>query len=247
MRLSPHFISSAAAALIVMIAAAPTAAQEGFLFEQPRVTLSVRGGHNQAGANSDIYDFFTDELTLSRGDFSGIAIAGDLGIRVSSYLDVVLGIGRTSTTQRSEFRDWVDQDDLPIEQTTSLKRVPVTATLKVYPLARGRSIGTNAWIPARLTPFVGAGAGLMRYDLTQDGDFVDFETFEIFSDNFSSEGWTESLHVLAGADYWLSTRFGLTGEGRYTWASAPLQADFRRFDDIDLRGFQATVGLSMRF
>lgn len=229
------------------VCTAPAAAQDGFLFEEPRVTLTLRGGHNVAGANSDIYDFFTEQLTLSRSDFSGTAIAGDLGIRASSYLDVVIGIGRTATSQRSDFRDWVDQDDRPIEQTTSLERVPVTATMRVYPLARGHSIGTNAWIPARVTPFVGVGGGVMRYELVQEGDFVDFESFEIFSDNYSSEGWTETWHMLAGADYWLSTRFGLTGEGRYTWASGALDAEFGEYRDIDLRGFQATVGLSMRF
>ena len=227
--------------------AAPATAQDGFLFEEPRVTVTVRGGHHVAAASSDIYDFFTDELTLSRGDFSGFALAADLGIRLSSHADIVVGIGRTATTQGSEFRDWVGEDDLPIEQTTSLERVPITATLKVYPLARGRSIGSNAWVPARLTPFVGAGAGAMHYELSHGGEFVDFETFEIFPDHFGSAGWTQSMHVLAGADYWLSTRFGLTGEGRYTWAAAPLQADFRRFDDIDLRGFQATAGISIRF
>ena len=227
--------------------AAPAAAQDGFLFEEPRVTVTLRGGHHVASAKSDIYDFFTDELTLSRGDFSGFALAGDIGIRLSSHADVVLGFGRTATTQGSEFRDWVDEDDLPIEQTTSLERVPITATLKVYPLARGRSIGSNAWVPARLTPFVGAGAGALHYELTHGGEFVDFETFEIFPDHFASSGWTRSMHLLAGADYWLNTRFGLTGEGRYTWATAPLQADFRRFDDIDLRGFQATAGISIRF
>jgi hypothetical protein len=247
MQLSARIAGSAAAALVLTTQTAPAAAQDGFLFDQPMVTVTVRGGFNAARANSDVFDFFTDELTLERGDFSGMTFAGDLGLRLSPYADLVLGISRTSTSQRSEFLDWVDLDNLPIEQTTSLKHVPITATLKVYPLARGRSIGANAWIPARLTPFIGAGGGALRYELTQDGDFVDFETLEIFTDRFSSEGWTETLHVLAGSDYWFTPRLGVSAEGRYTWASAPLERDFRRFDDIDLSGFQATVGLSMRF
>lgn len=248
MRLSVRIAGRVAAAAAVLgVSATQVAAQDGFLFEHPRVTLSVRGGHNVAGTNGDIYDFFTSELTLDKGDFSGFAFAADVGVRVLSHADVVFSVGHTSASERSEFHQWVDQDDLPIEQTTSLQRMPVTATLKLYPLARGRSVGTNAWIPQRLTPFVGAGGGGMHYELSQDGDFVDEESLEIFSDYFTSSGWTSTFHALAGADYWISPRFGVTAEGRYTWASAQLGEDFRRFDDIDLRGFQATAGVSVRF
>ena len=248
MRLSCRIAGRLAAAAAVLGATATqVAAQDGFLFEHPRVTLSVRGGHNVAGTNADIYDFFTSELTLDKGDFSGFAFGADVGVRVLTHADVVFSVGHTSSSARSEFRDWVDQDDLPIKQTTTLQRMPVTATLKLYPLARGRSVGTNAWIPQRLTPFVGAGGGGLHYELTQEGDFVDEASLEIFSEHFMSSGWTGSVHALAGADYWFSPRIGVTAEGRYTWASAALDPAEFDYGDIDLRGFQATAGISVRF
>lgn len=243
-RISAVLLSALA---LPVCAAAPAAAQEGFLFEQPRVTVSVRGGQHFARADGDLYDLFIDELTLERGDFSGATAALDLGLVVTPNIDVVASIGRSWSSSRSEFRDWVGEDDLPIEQTTSLQRTPLTATLKVYPLARGRRVGSNAWIPARFTPFVAIGAGALHYDLEQVGEFVDAETLDIFQDEFASRGWTETLHAAAGADYWLSSRVGITAEARYQWGAAPLAGDFRGFDDIDLSGFQGTAGLSVRF
>ncbi len=235
------------------LAVAPVSAQDGFLFDPPRLTLSLRGGYSSATAGSDVYDFFIEQLTLERGDFSGAALVGELGITVAPRLDLVASVGHSSSTSPSESRTHIGTDGLPIAQTTTLRRTPVTATLKFYLLPRGRSIGSNAWIPARLTPFVGAGGGALYYDLEQSGEFVDFATCdpddvcEIFASTFTSDGWTGTLHVMSGLDYWLTARLGLSAEARYQWASAPLSASFVGFEDIDLSGFQGTVGLSLRF
>src|SRR5690606_8273950 len=119
--------------------------QDGFLFTAPRVTLSVRGGHHFASAGSDIYDEFTQLLTLEKSDFSGTAFVGELGVRIAPRFDLVASVGRIESTASSESR--THTADPPILQTTTLRRTPVTATLKYYPLDRGRSIGSNAWIP----------------------------------------------------------------------------------------------------
>ena len=250
-------LSTVVGGLLLSLTALPLArpvalhAQDGFLFDQPRVTLGVRGGHHVATAGSDIYDFFTEQLTLERGDFSGWAFVGELGVRITPSFDLAATVGRISSTARSESR--THYADPPILQTTSLRRIPVTATLKYYPLSRGRSIGSNAWIPARLTPFIGIGGGALQYDLEQSGEFVDYQTCDeenvcdIFASTFTSEGWTETLHLAGGADYWLTTHLGLSTELKYQWGSAPLGSSFVDFEDIDLRGFQGTVGLSLRF
>ena len=228
-------------------------AQDGFLFDEPRVTLGARGGFNLAAANSDVYGFFTEQLTLEHDDFSGVALLGEVGMRVAPRLDLVGGVGYTSTRPRSESRTHEGTDGLPIAQTTRLYRVPVTVMLKYYLVPRGRTIGRHAWIPAGVTPYVGIGGGALYYELGQSGEFVDFQTCdaenvcEIFSASLESTGWTPTAHVAGGADFWLSPRFALSLEARYQWASAALHSDFIGFDDIDLRGLVSTVGVSMRF
>lgn len=236
------------------VLAVPTVeAQDGFLFDEPRVTLGVRGGYNLAPANSDVYDFFVSQLTLERHDFSGVALQGEIGVRVTPRLDVVGGIGFTSTRPSSESRTHEGTDGFPIAQTTRFYRIPVTAMLRYYPLARGRTVGSAVWIPARVTPFVGIGGGALRYELGQSGEFVDFQACDeenvcdIFTTSLASEGWTGTMHVAGGADYWMTSRFGLSAEARYQWASASLNSDFVGFGDIDLSGLHGTVGLSVRF
>ncbi len=237
------------AAAAPAVAPAPLTAQqrEGFLFGPPKVTLAVRGGYAVPSAGSEIFDFVQEQLTLEKGDFNAIALMGEVGIALNDRLDLALGVGFTRSRKRSEFRDWIGDDDLPIEQTTELSRVPVTATLKYFLMDRGRSVSRLAWVPARWSPFVGIGGGIVSYDFEQRGEFVDFETFDIFRDILISGGQTGIAHVVGGADVALTPNILLTGEGRYAWASAEMSSDFSGFDALDLSGFQATVGFAVRF
>ncbi len=236
-----------AAALAVASPAAAQGTGKGFLFRQPTATLTVRGGFAHATAGSDVFAFSREQLTLGRGDFDAFLAGADLGYRLAPRLDLVLSAGYAGRDARSEMRDWVDQDDLPIEQTTRFQRVPLTAGVKAYPLGRGRSVGSFVWIPSQVAPFVGAGGGAMWYRFDQTGDFVDFETLDVFFDRFESSGWTPTAHALAGVDVSLTPRFALVGEARYAWAESDLGRDFEGFDPIDLSGLSASLGLLVRF
>lgn len=227
--------------------AAAQGSGDGFLFREPTRTIVLRGGFAHASAGSDIFTFATDQLTLGSGDFSGPTFGADLAVQLTPRLDVVVGASYAGRSARSEFRDWVDQDDRPIEQTTKFRRVPVTASAKLYLMPRGRTIGRFVWLPARYAPYVGVGGGAMWYRFSQEGDFVDFETLDVFSDELESSGWTGTAHAMAGLDFALTPRLGLTGEARYTYAKATLGDDFEGFDKIDLSGISTTIGLSIRF
>lgn len=220
---------------------------DGFLFKSPSVTLSFRGGYAVPNSGSEIFDFIQEQLTVEKNDFNSMTVAGEVAIHVAERIDLAFGVGFAKSTKRSEFRDWVGGDDLPIEQSTELTRIPITATVKYYLLDRGRSVSSLAWIPARWTPYLGIGGGLISYDFEQVGEFVDFETFDIFPDLLVSSGKTGTAHLVGGADVSLSPRFLISAEGRYSWASAAMGQDFSGFDNMDLSGFQATVGIGVRF
>ncbi len=246
-----RWVAAACSVLAALAACTASAAAQrggpGFLFKPPAGSITVRAGFDHANAESDIFSFTTEQLTLSRGDFSGATFGADLSFRLTPRVDLMVGTSYAGRSRPSEFRHFVDQDDLPIQQTTTFQRVPVTAGLKLYILPRGQRIGHLAWVPARLTPYVGGGAGALWYRFRQAGDFVDADTREIFTDTFSSSGWTPEAHALAGLELSLSPRVALVTEGRYTWASARMSDDFANFDRIDLSGFSATTGLALRF
>jgi len=221
----------------------------GFFFKEPVTTWSVRAGFGHADASSDIFSFTSRQLTLSKSDFSGFTIGSDLDFRVSSRLTLGLGMWYAGSSTPSEYRDFVGSDDKPIQQTTKFRRLPLTASLKLYLTPRGRSIGSFAWIPAKVAPYIGAGGGAMWYNFEQNGEFIDVSdsTLPVFSDTFKSSGWAPEGHAMAGVDVSLTPRLVLTGEGRYTYARAKMDGDFVDFDKIDLSGFAITAGLAIRF
>jgi hypothetical protein len=236
-----------AGGLVLGLSQGVFAQERDFLFKEPRVSLSFNLGYGFQRAGSDIYDFVTDELTVEKGDFRSLMVGGGLGFRVLPRVEVAVELSYGNANTPSEFRDWVDMDDLPIEQNTKLSWFPITASVKAYLFDRGRRVSRFAWVPGTWSPYVGVGGGRVYYTFKQAGDFVDYETLDIFGDTFRSEGDAGIFHLLAGAEYSLNHSFYLTGEGRYSWAEAKMSDDFLGFDPIDLSGFQATVGVAVRF
>lgn len=221
---------------------------DGFLFKQPRVTLKFESGYGIQRANSDVYDFLMSEHTLARSDFDSPYIGGEVAVRVSERWDIALSAGWQQSSAKSEFRDWVDADDLPIEQITELELVPVSVNAKFYPFERGVNVGRFAWIPRTFSPFVGGGMGFVSYTLAQEGDFVDFESFEIFPDRLQSDHEAFLARALAGVNVSLANQFLFTLEARYSWANAALGRSYSsEFDDIDLSGMQFVGGFAVRF
>ncbi len=241
-----------AAALVAPVGHQEASAQRGFLLGTPKASLTVRIGASVPRTGSgdgteSLWDFNRKQLTVEGGDFAGASVGGELAIRASEHMDVTLGVMYNRGDTRSEFRDWVDGDDLPIEQSTVFVTLPVVLGVKAYLRERGRSVGRFAWIPRTWNPYGGLALGWTRYKFQQWGDFVDFETLDIFADNFLSEGWGRTLHLLGGLDVQLNRRMVLNGEARYGFARAPLESDFVGFPDLDLGGAQVTVGLGFRF
>jgi len=226
---------------------------EGFMFRQPTVSVALHGGYALPTAQSDLFDQTFTDLRLDRHDFESPYFGGELSIRASDHWDVSLEVGHSWSSTRTEWRDFVEDDGVggegrPIRQTVDFARTPVTVSGKLYLTDRGRSIGRFVWIPSRVTPFVGAGAGLVRYRFQQDGDFVNTETLEIFTDRLEQVGTGFTAHGFAGIDVMLKKMLYLTTQARYAWAEGGLDRTiYEGFEPVDLSGFQLTLGLGIRF
>lgn len=218
-----------------------------FMLGRPRVTVGLSGNWIVASAGSEIFDFVTKQLTIERSAFNRPAFGFDLSINVAPRLDVTMGFEGSRMSQGSEYRDFVDNKLLPIEQTTSLKEQAFSAGVKFPLLPAGRRVSRFAWIPSKFTPYVGAGGGILRYDFEQFGDFVDFADSHVFNSHFRSAGWTPSAYASGGTDVHLFNRVFMSLEGRYTWSSATLDRDFVNFDPIDLKGFRFGAGFHYAF
>src|SRR5258706_7051532 len=224
---------------------APDRPRPNFLFGQPRGWIGVSGSLVVPRAEGDLFAFIHNQLTVEKRDFKAPAVGFEGGLLLTPRAAAVAHVEVSRPRVTSEYRDFVDNNRLPINQSTTLSQVNVSGSVKVALTSRGRSISRYAFIPRTLTPYVGAGAGAFYYRLEQQGEFVDFQTFRIFADTFRSDGWTPSAHVFGGADVRLWRALFLNLDARYVWAHARLGADFVGFDGIDLNGFRVATGVNV--
>ena len=218
-----------------------------FLFGRPRGSVGFRGNWLFARANSEWYSFVTDQLSLSRKDFNAPGFAADVGFAVSRRADAVFAVEYNQSTTESEYRHFVDNNRLPINQTTRLWTTGLSGSVKFALVERGLEVSRLAWVPKHIVPYVGAGGGALRYDLQQYGDFVDFQTTRVFSSTLTSAGWAPMAQAFAGVDVLVLKRVYVTLDGRYQWSNATLGNDWVDFDPIDLAGFKLAAGASFVF
>lgn len=218
-----------------------------FLFSAPRAFLGFRIGRLFPNTNSELFDFVTEELTLEKEDFRAWDLAVDGGFALNKRVDLVFGFEYANRAKNSEFRDWVDENELPITQRTYYSQLPMTAGAKILLIPRGRQVGRFTWLPSTFVPYVGGGMGIMWYRFGQWGDFVDFQTLEIFSADLQSSGWTPTGYLGGGLDIRIAKHTYLTLDVRHSWAKTDLGIDYVSFDPLDLSGVRVTAGLQWHF
>jgi len=223
------------------------AAKDDFLFRKPTGFLGLRFGRSVPWANSDIYEMVADELTIEKTDFQAWDLGFDCGFSLSRRLELVFSLDTSERTIDSEFRDWVDEEGMPITQQTIYSQAPFTAGLRFLLVPRGREVGKFAWLPSRIVPYISGGGGVLWYDFRQEGYFVDASTLEIFPATFETSGSVPTVYVGAGIDIRLYGSAYLTLDIRHSWASHEMEGDFVGFEPIDLSGLLLTAGFSWHF
>ena len=218
-----------------------------FLFGRPNVSVGIRGSWVFASAGSDLFDFVTRHLTLDKQDFNRPAFAADVAFALTQRLQVEAAVELTRMERGSEYRDFVDNNLLPIEQTTSLNTTHMMGGVRYALTPRGREVSRLVWVPSKVVPYVGAGAGVVYYSFRQYGDFVDFVDSSVFYESFRADGWAPTAHAFGGVDVQLYRGLYATVQGRYTKASGKLGSDFIDFDPLDLSGFRMSAGINVLF
>ena len=127
--------------------------------------MALRGSWVFARAGSDLFNFVERELTIDDGDFNRGAFATDFGIALTPRADAVIGLEVNRASVRSEYRDLVDNNRQPIEQTTSLKELNLTGSIRFALTPRGREISQFASVPRAVVTYVGAGGGMLWYKI----------------------------------------------------------------------------------
>jgi opacity protein-like surface antigen len=207
--------------------------------------LDLRLGAFFPRADSNL---FTDAEELYGIDRKHDLVSFTGGIEYNAQLahNVELGVsvdGYDKTLDTSYVR-YGDSDNHDIRQTLKLDIVPMGVTLRLVPTSRS----------VRIAPYIGVGADLFYWKWEAYGDFIDFgdPDLPIVSDHFHSDGWTGGFHVSGGLRFNVSHDFAVVAEGRYQYAKTTMGDDYSPNapgleNEIDLSGWNATVGIHIRF
>ena len=223
-----------------------------FLFGQPRRVIGLSTGWLRASAGGLLGSF--REYLIRGVDAAGQDIPfGDRpydtvllrfagGYSLTPRVDLVFDATVSKSTTASEYRDWLWEGRRPIAQTTEVQQRPVNLGVRYWVLPRGRRIGRLAWIPNTLAFHVGVGVGTRWYALDQTGDFLDFETLDIFADRrLHAQGFAFSRHVSAGVSLRMTRQIFAVAEVRRVWSQNELALPF--VGVMDLNALQMTAGI----
>ncbi len=169
-------------------------------------------------------------------DFNNGTVGAEWLVGLGDHFDVGVGLGFYQRTVLSVYNDFVDFDGTEIEQDFRLRVVPVTATVRVLPFGR-----------TAVQPYFGVGLGLFNWRYSEVGEFVDFDTFDIFRDRYVAEGNDIGAIILGGVRFPVGDKFSVGGELKYQSSTGTVGIDQGFLNErIDLGGLstQFTVGFT---
>jgi len=177
-------------------------------------------------------------LSFDIGDFNGPVIGGDYFISAGSFVEVGVGLGFYQRTVPSVYDRFVDTDGTEIEQDLKLRVIPVTATVRLFPLSRDGGF----------QPYVGGGVAINRWRYSEAGEFVDFSDGAIFRDSFVDEGTKAGPVFLGGIRFPIGASALLGGEYRYSTAKVDLDPSLGfAGETLDIGGSTLLVTLQFKF
>ena len=166
-------------------------------------------------------------LVFDLEDFNSASVGGDFSISVGSFIEVGAGLNYYAAKVPTIYDRYVDSDGTEIESDMKVRNIPLALTAKLFPLTRD----------AGFQPYIGGGVQFNRWQYTEVGEFLDFDTGEIFRDSFTDDGMEIGPVFLAGIRFPIGSNFLMGGEWRYSTAKADLDPALGFYgDSLDLGG-----------
>jgi hypothetical protein len=212
--------------------------------------LDLRLGWYFPSANSNLFDDVSSLYTrgvsfaettppgVQDGDWDSFYGGIEYNHKVANNVEVGISVDGYNKTLDTSYREYVRQDDSPIQQTLRLSIVPIGLSLRLVPTGRN----------VKVAPFAVVGIDAMIYKYEEFGDFIDFfdPNREIIADSFISDGVGFGFHAGGGVRFAVSDDFSIVGEARYFWSKTQMNDDFSQ-NELDLGGLSATLGFHVRF
>ncbi len=200
-------------------------------------SFAFRVGRYSPKGTSDLWIDNVETLDVVVSDFNSPFGGVEFAFELSEFVDLAFGIDGYRRRVSTNYRDYVRDDGTEIRRDLRLTVVPITSGVKFFPLGKFHV----------LLPYVAGGFGLYPYEYLEEGEFIDFNTFEIYGAIFRDSGTGFGTYAAAGVEAAVSRSFLLFGEYRRHWVWANHGGDCRSFGDFDLDASQIAFGLAVRF
>jgi outer membrane protein W len=189
-----------------------------------------------ARVDGDVLTINRSYLLFEMKDFAGFLGEAGWSVELGRFFETGVGVGYFQRTVPTVYADFVHAGGGEIEQVLKLRNIPVTATLRMFPLGHRRV----------LQPYVGAGLGVHFWRYAETGEFVDFSDDSTFRDNFVQSGTAVGPVGLFGVRARIGGMSDVGVELRYQWAQGDLGNDFLG-DKLDLGGYAVLSTFKFRF
>ncbi len=209
---------------------------------EARYAFSSYGGFRVLNVTSDLFADNEFDFGITDDDFRTGSFGFEFDFAVLPRVDISIGIDNGNAETYGSYLDLVYEDGGEIEHSARLAVTDLSLGVRL------RLLGGAA----RVRPYLVGGFTGAYYRYTEIGDFVDFETADIYYDVFEETSFLPGFFAGAGADVAV-VRFreagslDLFGEFRYVRSQGQHTEGFDGFGDLRLDRSGGLFGIRVRW
>jgi outer membrane protein W len=177
-------------------------------------------------------------LNYRLSDFDNATYGVEWLAPLGDFFEFGVGVNYYTSTVASSYRDLQDQaTGAEVGQDLRLRTVPITATVRFFPISRH----------AGIQPYVGVGVSVIPWRYSEVGDFID-PNLAIFQWDYHDQGVAVGPVALVGLRLPIGRAFAVGGEIRYLRADTKLDPAVGFIGDrLDLGGVTYQTNFVIRF
>lgn len=200
-----------------------------------------RGGIGlfQPDGDSAYWDDKFLDFTGDIDDFDDVSFELAYQYYVNPRVALMLSMGGWEGTSTQSYRDFIAENGREVSHVTQVDQFWLDFGV-IFHFFDKR---------AAIMPYVGVGGSFISYELSEEGEFIDFdiETPEVFRDRFFADGDAFGFFFLVGFEVPVSDSVSLYAEGRWRDAEDELNRSFAGLGTFDLSGRSISGGVALTF
>lgn len=207
----------------------------------PRYSIAGYGGFRLLQIDSALFESNEIDFGITDDDFSGGRVGFEMSFAVVPAVEILVGIGGGDAETYGNYLDFVYEDGAEIEHAAWVEMSEYVLGARIRPMPG-----------SRLSPYLVFGLAAASYRYGEAGEFVDFDTGDIYYDEYRESLFLPGIFAGAGLDFALvrmqfGRRLEAFTEFRYARAQGAHKDGFDGFGDLTIGRTGALFGLRYRF